>query len=319
LKDNSVENSKRQSELFNQLFNLERDFRDTLVSTGYGKQMYFKFVHFITHDMGNILHARPYFRERQDTFSKRMSKEFKDDRPQMLYKFRINYLFADWILRQWEASADSHSTYKKQHDKLLGLFEEIKTQRRLLCENSLPLALCRAKIFWTKTGRSSKYHLQYVDLIQNSAEGLMIAIDKFTPPYKTVFRSTAIGRMTESMMTDCNATMVKLPPKEKRILYRYWIAKRRLNMENMDEILAFIRESFPDATLENLQHIISASAATQSIDFKPENGTSLAEKLPSESNPEEHLTHQEEYGKLMEGVSGLEVLERKIVVLKTGL
>lgn len=333
LRQNESDSSKRQSELFGQLFALEREFRDTLLATAYGRELYFKFMHFITQEMGNILYARPYFRERQDTFSRRMSKAFKafkddkddqsraakDEKSQMIYKFRINFLFADWILKQWNPEIDKKPFGQKQHAKLLDLIEQIKHKRRLLCENSLPLALCRAKIFWGKTSNASRSHLQYVDLIQNSAEGLMIAIDKFAPPYKTVFRSTAIGRMTESMMTDFNATTVKLPPKDRRILYRYYLAKKKLNTDDKDKLLAFIQESFPGVTWEAVLYILNAAVRPQSIDFKSENGLSLSEKLSGEGNPEESLTGKEEYGKLMKGVSGLPIIERKIVVLKTGL
>lgn len=209
---NDEDSGKGQSALFSELFSYERKFREVLLSTSYGKDIYKRFMFYISRDKDSILQVMPYFRERQETFSKKISKSFENGNHQALHKFRINFLFASWVLENWEPSANDRVTYRKQHEKLLKIFDEMKRIRRLLCENSLPLAINRSKIFWSKVPES---HLEYMDLIQNSAEGLMVAIDKFTPPYKTVFRSTAIGRMTLNMMTDYNATLVKLPPREK--------------------------------------------------------------------------------------------------------
>lgn len=316
LRDNHAANGEGQAKLFGHLFSAEREFRSALLSTQYGRDMYDKFMKFIVEEKGNKLYARPYFRERQDTFSAKMSKAFDEWKPEVFYKFRINFLFASWVMNSWDDAANDRTTYRRQKERMDKAFEKIKEYRRLLCENSLPLAINRSKIFWAKVPES---HLEYMDLNQNSAEGLMVAIDKFTPPYKTVFRTTAIGRMTLNMHTDYNATLVKLPPKEKRVLYRHRIAKSRKNMEDDGQVLDFVNESFKGVTQEDLQQIVAAASSVVSIDHRPEDGLSLAEKLSGGSTPEDNMEAAEQASGLAKGLADLAVLERKVVVMKTGL
>lgn len=315
LKENDNDTAKSQSSLFSELFAAERRFKEALLSTSYGKEVYKRFMDYISRDKDSILQVMPYFRERQGTFSKKISKAFYNNKYEALFKYRINYLFASWVLDNWGETTNERVTYRKQHQKMLKAFEDIKRIRRLLCENSLPLAINRAKIFWSKVPES---HLEYMDLIQNSAEGLLVAIDKFTPPYKTVFRSTAIGRMTLNMMTDYNATLVKLPPKEKRILYRHGIAKNRKNIENEEEALEFIKESFKSVTKDNLQQIVSAASSVQSLDWKAEDGVSLVEKLAGGENPEDISTTNEKADLMLRGIHSLVLIERKVITMKTG-
>lgn len=315
IRDNHQANGEGQAKLFNLLFGVEREFRQTLLSTAYGKDMYRRFMEFIVQEKGNILHVQPYFRERQGTFSSKMSKAFEDNKPEVLHRFRINFLFATWVMTTWAADGSTKVTYVQQKERMDKAYEKIKEYRRLLCENSLPLAINRSKIFWSKVPES---HLEYMDLIQNSSEGLLTAIDKFTPPYKTVFRSTAIGRMALNMMTDYNATMVKLPPKEKRILYRYGMARNRKNIEGESKVLDFVKESFGDVTQENLNQIVSAAATAVSLDHKPEDGLSLSEKLSTGATPESVMEASEDLNGLAAGVGELVVLERKVVSMKTG-
>lgn len=315
LADNHAVNGDGQAKLFNCLFAVEREFRGALLSTQYGRDMYKKFMTFIVKEKGNILHVRPYFRERQDTFSAKMKRAFEEERPEVFYRFRVNFLFASWVMAHWDKAASETTAHGRQKEKMDRAFEKIKEFRRLLCENSLPLAINRSKVFWSKVPES---HLQYMDLIQNSAEGLMTAIDKFTPPYKTVFRSTAIGRMTLNMHTDYNATMVKLPPKEKRILYRHGIAKHRKNIEEDRKVLDFVKESFEGVTQENLNQIVSAASSVMSLEHKPEDGLSLSEKLSTGDTPENAMESREAMSGLTSGINALQTLERKVIVLKTG-
>jgi DNA-directed RNA polymerase specialized sigma subunit len=314
LRDNHKVNPDGQAKLFEQLFRAEREFRAALLSTQYGRDMYKAFMDFIVREKGNILHVRPYFRERQGTFSEKMKRAFDDGNPEVLHKFRINFVFASWMMSRWSDPA-TRVTYRRQKERLDRSYEQIKRIRTLLCENSLPLAINRSKVFWSKVPES---HLEYMDLIQNSSEGLLTAIDKFTPPYKTVFRSTAIGRMTLNMMTDYNATMVKLPPKEKRILYRHGVAKNRKNIEDADKVLDFVQESFKGVTQEGLQQIVQAASSVMSLDHRPEDGLSLSEKLSSGDNPEKELQANQQQAGLTQALSTLNVIEGKVMSLKTG-
>jgi DNA-directed RNA polymerase sigma subunit (sigma70/sigma32) len=337
LRENEREDGRNQKELLNKLFSIEKDFRKVLLSSAAGRNLYQEFVDFILKEGDstrpdkkegfvpktaksmkkfkeqismegrNILRARPYFRERQNTFSDRISKAFHKNKPEMLHKFKINYEFAKWAMDRYTGP---------HRKKLTVLYNNIIEIRKLLCTNNLPLAINRAHIFWSKVPAS---HLEYMDLIQNCSEGLLTAIDKFVPPYKTVFRSTAIGRMTLNMMENNNATMVKLPPKEKRVLYRVKNARQKENLTKDEEVLDYVKESFKGVTSDNLTEIEAAAAQIYNLDDKQEDAFSLAEKLP-DSAPlaDESVISRDLKFKLDGAINKLTVLELKVLKLKLG-
>jgi DNA-directed RNA polymerase specialized sigma subunit len=317
LRENEQRDGREQHTLLDQLFRLESRFKDLLLSHDSGKDTYQKFMKFILEDKGNILSARVYFRERQDTFSNQMFKAFHKSNSRMLHKFRINYTFMQWCLEQRVGSRSSH--YSGPHKKqLVDIFEAVMDVRRLLCENNLPLAINRAKIFWNHVAES---HLEYMDLVQASSEGLLVAIDKFVPPYGTVFRSTAIGRMGLNMSTDYMDTIVKIPPKEKRILYRARLAKRKQNITENAQVVSFVNESFQGVTTEQLAAIQAAAGNVVDLYKKPEGGDGLPmiDKLSDGSqNAEERAIQQEVLSKLFQGMKVLKITERKVVRLKHG-
>jgi RNA polymerase sigma factor (sigma-70 family) len=245
----------------------------------------------------------------------------------MLHKFRINFLFAKWVLEKevTEKLNDKnelqkttvYKNYKGPSKKRLeAIYKEIIETRSKLCENNLPLAINRAKIFWSKVPAN---HLEYMDLIQASSEGLITALDKFVPPYRTVFRSTAIGRMTLNMMTDYNDTLVKIPPKEKRILYRANNAKRKENITDQSKIVDYVNESFNGVTQSDLTKIEAAAAQVVDIYEKTDNSYSLSEKLFNEDeNTEINAQNRQLLTIIKIGFSNLSVLEKKIILLKYG-
>ena len=77
LQENDVLNGYSQRDLMNQLFKHERDFKNTLLLNDHGPLIYQQFMEFILGDKvdggkENKLSIRPYFRERQDTFSNKV-------------------------------------------------------------------------------------------------------------------------------------------------------------------------------------------------------------------------------------------------------
>ena len=307
LRDNEKTDTRTQKAMIDDLIALEAKFKRVLLSSESGKEIYKKFMSFILNDKGNILSARVYFRERQETFSDKLFKAFHCKRSKMLHKFRINYLFVKWCM----------GTYRGPNKKiLLQIMIEIETIRSKLCENNLPLAINRAKIFWSNVPPS---HLEYMDMIQAASEGLLTALDKFVPPYRTVFRSTAIGRMTLNMMTDYNDTLVKIPPKEKRILYRANNAKRKQNMTEQSKVVDYVNESFRGVTESELSAIEAAASNVIDIYQKTEDTHSLSERLPDEKQDVERNASTDQMRQLIyQGLAILEILERKIVFLKHG-
>jgi DNA-directed RNA polymerase specialized sigma subunit len=309
LDSNEVEDGRNQKQLLEELFKLETEFRDILVASPEGPHIYRKFIDFIITEKGNILSARVYFRERQDTFSSNISSAFQNNRHSQLFKFGINYLFAKWVCDRYVMSK-----------KLRDLLKEIIRVRKTLCENNLPLAINRAKIFWSKVPASN---LEYMDIIQNAAEGLINAIDKFVPPYKTVFKSVAIGRMSLNILTDHNATLVKFSPRDRRILYRANNARTKAKLTDMNDILAYVNESFHNITREKLEAILnSASGAVRTI-VNDENEDEQESVLNSIATPDQDaeidLINQDFSKKISTFLCQLPIIERKIIKLRMSL
>jgi DNA-directed RNA polymerase specialized sigma subunit len=317
--------NQRQS--LESLFKMEKEFKKILMSDKKtGAETYIKFMCFVLDitpealasyragdiekkelDIsGNMLSCRVYFREKQATFNSELFKAFHKLRPNMLHKFAINYLFVKWVLQN----------YKGPHKRSLNkLKKQIEDLRKRICETNLPLAINRAKTFWSAVPES---HLEYMDMIQASGEGLLVAIDKFVPPYKTVFRSVAIGRMTLNLSTDYSATMVKMSPKDKRILYRTNKAKRSGKELTQSEVADFVNKSFKGVSQEEIARIESAATNVASLHSAPEGGLPLEQVLASEQSVETECEDRELKAKLAKELKGLTILEVKVLKLKNG-
>lgn len=309
LDENEEVDGRNQKLLLEDLFKLEDDFRITLISEAQGKVIYSDFVDFIKNEKGNILSARIYFRERQDVFSSKISNSFKTGKSYLLYRFKINYNFAKWVCER----------YKGPKAKRLNLlYKKIIDIRKVLCENNIPLAINRAKIFWSKTPTS---HLEYMDFIQNANEGLMNAIDKFVPPYKTVFRSVAIGRMTLNMLTDHNSTVVKMSPTEKRILYRANNARVKAKLTDINDVLEYVRLSFKNVTKEKLENILSSATGVASLDKESDDDSvSLKDTMECTAlNPEQSLLSKELAFNIHKAIRAANLLEMKVIKMKFGV
>lgn len=337
LRQNEQVDGRGQKRLVQDLIKIENKFKRTLLSTAHGPKLYHKFMDFIlkvgesepdelktnyvpdskedmlafqeeiSQENGNILRARVYFRERQNMFSKYIATAFHKKRSNMLHKFRINYEFARWVM-------DNYHGPKKR--ELRKLYQSILDTRKILCENNLPLVLHSVKIFWCKIPETS---LEYEDLVNDASEGLLTAIDKFVPPYRHVFRSTGIGRMTLNMSTDHSSTMLKLSPKDKRILYRARKAKSILKNPADGDILKYVQESFPNVTQPYLTELLAATSVSD-IDGKTDDSYPLSEKLSDVRTP---VDEQVIGGQLRDKTYGafftLYIRERKIVRLKLGI
>jgi DNA-directed RNA polymerase specialized sigma subunit len=311
LKEEENAQSKSQRHLLNDLFKLESDFKKNLLSSRSGELVYEKFMEFILGDKAdggkeNKLSIRPYFRERQNTFSNKVFPILKAKSAKRLHRFRINYLFAKWALDNYKGPN------KKKLDKI---YVSILNTRKLLCENNLPLAINRAKLFWSKTPES---HLEYMDLIQDSSRGLLEAIDKFVPPYKTVFRSVAIGRMGLNMSEDYSATLVKLPPKDKRILYRARKAKIRNSDISGKDLQSFVNESFADTTAAEIEMIEAAANQVISMDYSPDGSRPMSDTMPDQNISQDEVEKTELTNKLLVLMEKLKNIEKKILLMKHG-
>ncbi len=332
LRENEVVNGKSQRQLLNELFKLEADFKRVLLSNPTGATAYKRFMNFILDDKKNKLSVRPYFRERQDTFSNRMFPILKRRDSEKLHRFRINYLFAKWILdssaekKRAERSAGDVATvevmvphYRGPHRKKLeAIYAEIMQRRDMLCENNLPLAIHWAKRFWTDVSKNGKSHMDYMDFIQESNRGLLEAIDNFVPPYRTVFRSTAIGRMGLNMSEANSSTLIKLSPKDRRILYRVRLARKHKPNITEEELVKFVNESFKGVTAAHIAELECATVGMASMDNTQEGTRPMSETIGDPNASVDNVERQELLSKLTLQLERLKIIEKKVLIMKHG-
>lgn len=214
-----------QRKQLERLVALEGQFRSTLIAHPWGPGVYKSFVYFICNENGSIQAARPYFRERQITCIGPISLALDRRSHEALYKYNFNYQFVSFVIRsrRWPAG----SVLRK-------LAKAIELIRRDIIELNMPLAISQARIFWSKApSKAPCTHLQYMDFVQISCDGLISAVDKFVLPSPVKFRSEkalneqfrkfrpmAIQRMVGNFIESYSETMVHFFPKDKRKLYR---------------------------------------------------------------------------------------------------
>ena len=201
---------ERQCHQMEKLAALEDEFRLTLVGSRYGDEIYKAFISFVCDEKKNILYARPFFRERQVVFTTQIGGALKTRSVECLQKFHINYQFVSFVLaqRRW-----------LKRSKVVRLASQISELRNALAIINMPLAISRARIFWSRTPKSQ---LSYMDLVQICSIGLLSAIDKFVLPFSRVFRSVIIGRcvgdMIESYSMDRDTILSTCSGKLKKIV-----------------------------------------------------------------------------------------------------
>lgn len=202
------------------LIKLENQLRRTLIKHPWGPSVYKKFIDFICDSKRNILAARPYFRERQTVFTATISGALKKRNFKTLYKFRVNYTFILFALKQFKWPKGG------KIQKIAGEIEKLRNQ---ICEQFMPLAISQARIFYASTPKS---HLSWMDLVQIHCGGLLVAVDKFVPPdtsnmtddeslqaYRK-FRAVAIGRMISDRIESFSETVLHFYPVDRKKIYR---------------------------------------------------------------------------------------------------
>lgn len=202
---------KMQRAQVEKIVRLETEFRRTLIAHPWGVHVYKAFIRYIRDEERNTLVARPFFRERQTVFTSQISDVLQKRAEKGLYKFHFNYRFVLFTMDcyDWEGN--------RSGARIVRLAKEIRQIRTELIEMNMPLAISRARIFWSRT---PKAQLSFMDLVQICSEGLMSAVDKFVLPYSTAFRAVAIGRMLGNSIEQYSETLVHFFPVDKRKIYR---------------------------------------------------------------------------------------------------
>jgi len=316
--DGLIGNQKKQVEL---VYSLENKFKYTIQRYQQTVEIYKKFILFIVEHNGNILSARPYFREKAEIFSVGITKAIKENDPHELMKFNLNFQLINFIVKNWKG---------KLPDRPNQYYKDFLEARRILIENNLPLAINRAKLFYRKTPRS---HLTLLDLIDICTYGLISGIDKYVGNYSKVWRSVCIGRMVGYMIDEYSKTFLRMYPTDKKILYRANALKYRLKIESTDKLTKAVNESFKKDKIEGKKiptlpisevHVRTLlngssyiSADTKISNDDGDEGVSIYDYAADNSpNAEEIVIQRDLMSQIMVISKELSVVERKIIRLK---
>ena len=316
--ESRLQRQRRQLKL---LVGLEAKFRKTLIKHPWGPSVYRSFMDHILKEKRNILAARPFFRERQETFAKQISKALKRKSDKGLYRFRFNYSFVLFAMgcHRWPGGG-----------KIAKLAKQIYNIRMEIMEMNLPLAISQTRIFWSNTPKS---HLSYMDLIQVHCVGLLVAIDKFVPPvlkdmteqeeleaYRK-FRAVAIGRMIGDRIEQYSETLIHYWPVDKRKIYRANKARRMFG-EDYEKIAEFVNDGVDDkahhTTPDEVSKLLaSASTVSGDVSLDPEGETTLDRyEADAESRPDLQVEEMDAIVQMRQRYRDLLMVEQKLLRMK---
>lgn len=336
-KDDTARLALQRSQL-EQLFALEQQFRYALIHHRWGPGVYELFVKHICDVNGNILTARPYFRERQGVCIGPISAALEARNASALYRYNFNYQFVAFVLkaRAWKPGSD-----------VVKLARQIERVRSNIIEFNMPLAIAQARFFWSKApAKAPVTHLQYMDLVQIAADGLVSAVDKFVLPSNKKFRSEKrlnemfrkfrpmmVQRMVGNFIESYSETMIHFYPKDKRKLYRANKYLVRLHGSvDYDRVAAAVNRDSNGAEVEEqsrttaseINDLLNAASAVtvttetstvESEDGERENPLDRC-AAAEEWRPDVQYERNEVHSRLQEAIARLPMVSRKLLRLK---
>lgn len=304
--------TKQQKEQVERMMELEGVFKNTINSYKQSDKIYRKFLMHIKIEKGNILSARPYFREDSETFGAYISPAFKDDDIVRIKNFNINYKFMVYVIENWKG---------KLPPRALQAWEEHQVVRQKIIENSMPLAINEAMKFYRSV---PKDHLSLMDMINAAVSGLCTGTDKWVGPFTPVFRSVCIGRMKSNIMDIYNQTVLHYYPSDKKIIYKANLLKNRERIEDMEillvEINKYLLQSGDKRVLElhELEDLLNgASVCGIESSQSDEDGANIYDTYIDESSDIELKAQKTETVKqVLLACESLDIIEKKILRLK---
>lgn len=308
--------TQHQKSLVDGLVRLESSFRRALIKHRYGPAAYKNFVNFIMDIRRNILAARPYFRERQSVFKEEISPILRKRRFKSLYKFNINYSFISFVLKQRKFGPNSD---------VRKFARAIETARKEIIERNMPLAISRARLFKRSTPRS---HLEYMDLIQISNEGLIAAVDKFVLPYSPVFRAVIIGRASGNMIEQFSETLLHFYPSDKRKIYKAHKIQGRNNGVSAEVIAEGVNANSDTIHKTNeieIGQLLSAASHVSIDSPAPDNNNVINDEhdnpidkyeADASTRPDNQFENLEVKKVLYDSIDKLSIFEQKFLSMK---
>lgn len=318
LKDNNngkkltrKEFTAQQKAQVERMMELEKNFKKNINSYKQSDKIYQKFLMYIKIERGNILTARPFFREDSKTFGTYISPAFKKDDVQRIKDFNINYKFMKFVIKNWRGNLPT---------KALKAWNEHQHVRQKIIENSMPLAINEAMKFYKAVPKS---HLTLMDMINASMSGLCIGVDKWVGPFRTVFRSVCIGRMKSNIMELYNQTSLHYYPSDKKIIYKANLLKSREKIEDsevlLDAINGYLKDNDDKRQLEmyELENLLNGSDMKSVETEIDEEGFSVYDTYFEEENIVESTIEKADLLKnVLVQCKNLKIIERKIIKLK---
>lgn len=293
------------------MMELEKNFKKNINSYKQSDKIYQKFLMYIKIERGNILTARPFFREDSRTFGTYISPAFKKDDVQRIKDFNINYKFMKFVIENWRGNLPA---------KALKNWNEHQYIRQKIIENSMPLAINEAMKFYKAVPKS---HLTLMDMINASMSGLCIGVDKWVGPFRTVFRSVCIGRMKSNIMELYNQTSLHYYPSDKKIIYKANLLKSREKIEDsevlLDAINGYLKDNDDKRQLEmyELENLLNGSDMKSVETEIDEEGFSVYDTYFEEENIVESTMEKADLLKnVLVQCKNLKIIERKIIKLK---
>lgn len=329
LKSNKLKH-KDQEKHVNDVNRLEQLFKKQLMKQAPDKLegIYLKFIHYIKHEVGNILSSQSYFREKKNVF-KKISKNIQNNEVKELMKFQANFNLIQFIKDNW--GSDLPELPKKTYDRFVA-------KRAMLIENNIPLAINRALLFYRKTTETT---LSLMDLINICILGLVVGIDKYCGPYTKVWRSVCIGRMMGYLIKEYSDTFIKLFPSDRKILYRANILRYREKIDDIADLTKALNESFKNdkkngmsapskliskeyiEQLFNSAHYYSADSSAQTEETEDDEGSNFYKY--DHTDYETSFTISEEIERadmsqqLRHSLNELDIISRKVIRMKGGV
>lgn len=299
--------------VYERLIEAEENFRITLSKHPQSRRIYMKFIAHIVSNNKNILTARPYFRVRSSYFNRFISPAIKKVNIDRLKEFHFNYRFIKFVYDNW------NGVFPSTLDRYKKIVEQCREE---IVKNDLPLVINRARVFFAKTPQS---HLSFHDMIQLSAEGILIGIDKYSGKFSKSFNSVLIGRMSSCMMEEYNSTMIHFYPSDRSIVYSISTIKARMGVEDTAEAVKIYNEQrkadgkppLDEVYVLDLMNAVSLVSNTLATSDNEDSGEMLLSDLFGASiNPEDDM----EKADLVRAIISLaktecSVLEKKYLVL----
>ena len=313
IKDKKEDKFLLQERQFTKLWELEEQFKQTLIHSEFGKEAYQFFIKYIKTHKRNILSSRPYFRERQTVFTASIAGAFKTDDWRTLYEFKINYQFVALIMNFLGDRATP---------KLQQLYKEISQLRKDIADINMPLVISRANTFWKRTPKS---HLSRMDIIQIASEGMMNAIDKFTVvKWIPKFHMIAIGRMLGNCIEAYTETVLRFFPLDKRKLYRAnkWVARNPGgDYEQLAHALTVESDGVLSTNANEIYNLLSATHCVSANAKVPGKILEQTENIniypnPEELRPDSQFENMQAMHVLYEAIKTLPLMDQKLLSLK---